>query len=200
MNGLITKIRKPIALALTTLLIVAIAAGCSSGNSNTSSNSENSGTSSKESSPAQNASAPAEGKKITLRFAYNWTGADPKASYFESKLKEYQAKHPEIEFKFEATPGEEHRTKIKVDTTAGNLPDIFTYWLGPVNLKPLVDANEILDMDEYLKKSKSIKKEQYTDIAWSFFELRLALSTASTGRQKGLTPLILQSMVKKLGS
>lgn len=165
------KIKKPILLTVAAALLGTAVAGCSGGKTDKGNDSQPSGQTAPASASATASPAASSGEKVTIRFAYNWTGADPKASYFESKLKAYQEQHPEVEIKLEATPGEEHRTKIKVDTTAGNLPDIFTYWLGPVNLKPLVDANEILDMDAYLAKSKSIKKDQYTDIAWSFFDI-----------------------------
>lgn len=170
MTWLSAKLKKSASIVLATTLIAGLAAGCSDSDNGKGGSATPSAETSPSASPSPS-SPGSSGDKITIRFAYNWTGADPKASYFEGKLKEYEAKHPEISFKFEATPGEEHRTKIKVDTTAGNLPDIFTYWLGPVNLKPLVDANEILDMDEYLSKSDTVKKEQYTDIAWSFFDI-----------------------------
>jgi raffinose/stachyose/melibiose transport system substrate-binding protein len=148
------KFKKPAAVMLATTIFASLVVGCGS----TTSNTDN----------TANKTSPSA-KKVTIRFAHNWTGADPKAPFFEKKLTEYQQKHPEIDLKLEATAGEEHRTKIKVDATAGNLPDIFTYWLGPVNLKPL--QNQLLDMDQYLAKSKTIKKEQYTDVAWSFFDL-----------------------------
>ncbi len=148
-------------------LLTAVLSGCGSANQQASENKQNTPAAGEE---TQKQAAPKD--KPSIRFAYNWTGSDPKAPHFEPFIKEYAEKNKDAaEFKFEGTPGEEHRTKIKVDAAAGNLPDVFTYWLGQVNLQPLVNADSILDVSEYLKVSKTIKKEQFSDISWSFFDI-----------------------------
>lgn len=111
--------------------------------------------------------------KVTLRIAYNWTGSDPQAPYFEGMLKKFQEENKDtIDLKLEGTPGEDYRTKIKVDASAGNLPDVFTYWPGLANLKSMVEANQLLDISEYLNASKEVKKDQFPASYWDFYNVQ----------------------------
>lgn len=106
--------------------------------------------------------------KVKIRLAHTYTGSDAKAPLFEAKLKEFKAAHPEIDLVEETASGDDMRTKIKVDMTSNNLPDVFTYWGGAI-LKPLVDSGLVLNVDDYLKVSKSLKKQDIGDGAWSFY-------------------------------
>ncbi len=122
--------------------------------------------------PTQSATADPKAEKVTLRISYNWTGSDPQAPYFEGMLKKFaEANKDSIELVMEGTPGEDHRSKIKVDASTGNLADVMTYWPGNANLKPLVEGNELLDIGEYLKVSTATKKENFPDSFWDFYKI-----------------------------
>ena len=115
------------------------------------------------------AAAPADaaGEKVTLRFAYNWTGGDTKAPYFEGAIAKYQEEHPNVEIVLEGTPGMEHQNKVKVDLAGGNLADVMVYWTGASMLEPLLDADAILDMADYFKVSTATKPDQWNDSAYT---------------------------------
>lgn len=122
--------------------------------------------------PTQSAPVDPKTEKVTLRISYNWTGSDPQAPYFEGMLKKFaEANKDSIELVMEGTPGEDHRSKIKVDASTGNLADVMTYWPGNANLKPLVEGNELLDIGEYLKVSTATKKENFPDSFWDFYKI-----------------------------
>ena len=105
--------------------------------------------------------APAE--KVTLRFAYNWTGGDAKAEYYEAAIAKYQSEHPNVEIILEGTPGMEHQNKIRVDLAGDNLPDVFMFWMGTATIQPLVDADAILPMEEFFAASTATKREQWNE-------------------------------------
>ncbi|NTV35426.1 MAG: extracellular solute-binding protein [Anaerolineaceae bacterium] len=113
------------------------------------------------------ATAAPAAEKVTIRFAYNWTGGDSKAAYYEAAIKTYQEKHPNVEIILEGTPGMEHQNKILTDLAGGNLPDLFMYWNGASTLQPLLDGNAILDMDEFFKVSKATKRDQWNESTFS---------------------------------
>lgn len=106
--------------------------------------------------------------KVTIRFAHTWTGSDVKAEALAAELQKFREEHPDIEIIEETASGDELRTKIKVDLASNNLPDVFTYWGGSL-LKPLVDNNKVLNIDEYLNLSKALKRGDISDAAWQFY-------------------------------
>lgn len=129
---------------------------------------------------------PSAGDKVTLRISYNWTGSDPQAPYFEGMLKRFAEENKgSIELVMEGTPGEDHRSKIKVDASTSNLADVMTYWPGSANLKPLVDADQLLDISEYLAASSVTKKEDFPDSFWNFYKINDAFYGIPVSSFKG---------------
>lgn len=107
-------------------------------------------------------SKPAEKAKIS--FAYNWTGGDTKAPYFEGVINKFIEENKDtIEVNLLPTPGMDLENKIKIDAAANNLPDVFTYWLFP-QMSQLVNADLVLDMNEYFNESKSVDKESFAAV------------------------------------
>ncbi|WP_162463018.1 ABC transporter substrate-binding protein [Paenibacillus psychroresistens] len=116
--------------------------------------------------------APKAKDKVKLTFAYNWTGTDAKAEIYEGLLKKYMEEHKDtVDITLEATPGDEHKTKMKIEIASGNQPDLFMYYNGDAYIKPLVDGKVIVSAEEYMAVSKAVKKEQWTDSAWDSFKL-----------------------------
>ncbi|QGQ95014.1 extracellular solute-binding protein [Paenibacillus psychroresistens] len=109
---------------------------------------------------------------IKLTFAYNWTGADGKAGIYEEMLHKYiDANKNNVIIELEATPGDEHMAKMKVEIASETTPDLFMYWAGSANIKPMVDAQVIVSMEDYLLVSKAVKKQQWSESAWDSFKV-----------------------------
>lgn len=106
--------------------------------------------------------------KVTIRLAHTYTGSDAKAPLYKAMLDKFREQHKDIEIVEETASGDDLRSKIKVDMASNNLPDIFTYWGGAI-LKPLVDNQKALNIEEYLKVSKTLKKQDINDGAWAFY-------------------------------
>lgn len=97
-------------------------------------------------------------EKIKIRAVTSFTGDDPLKSPWESAIKDFEAKNPNIEIINEATPtqGEALRTKIKTDFASGNEPDVCFFFNG-VDTRPLLESGKLYVWDNELKK----------DTAWS---------------------------------
>lgn len=108
-------------------------------------------------------------EKPVIRFACSWGGVAGNESYFQ-KLDEFAAQHPEFELKVEVEAGDNLRTKIKTDMAAGNLPDVFNYWIRGA-IKAMVDNDLLLEVNEYFGKSPSVKRSAYTEMSLSAYSL-----------------------------
>ncbi|ANY66304.1 hypothetical protein BBD42_07350 [Paenibacillus sp. BIHB 4019] len=140
-------IRFTLVLVMAVMLVIA---GCSSAGK--SSNGESAATSGS--------------KSVKIRLAHTWGGTDGKAGVFKQQLDEFRAAHPDIELVEEFAPGDELKTKLKVDMASGNTPDVFMYWAGESFMRPLIDGDVALNMADYFAASPSIKKEQWSQGAW----------------------------------
>lgn len=83
-------------------------------------------------------------EKIKIRAVTSFTGDDPWKGAWESAIKDYMNKNPNIEIVNEATPtqGEALRTKIKTDFASGNEPDVCFFFNG-VDTKPLLESGKL---------------------------------------------------------
>jgi ABC-type glycerol-3-phosphate transport system substrate-binding protein len=148
---------------LVMLLAVLVLAGC--GSSNDRSLSDNTGSTG---SSAGAGKSDNDGKQtVKIRFAHNYGPSEAKGQALKAKLDEFRAEHPEIEIAEEIAPGDELKTKLKVDIASDNTPDIFFYWVGESYLRPMIDADLILDMDEYFALSQSVTRDQWSEETWS---------------------------------
>lgn len=117
--------------------------------------------------------------QVTIRFAHPWTGGDPKAMYFREMIERFKRKHRDsINLILEETPGLDHRTKVLIDLSEGNPPDVFAYWGSDANLKPFVHADILVDAKTYLEKSETIQWSDYSESTWEFMK--------SGGRYQGV--------------
>jgi ABC-type glycerol-3-phosphate transport system substrate-binding protein len=99
-------------------------------------------------------------KTVKIRFASQWAPGSRSGEFAYPALEAFLAEHPEIELVHEIVTGDELRNKIRADAAAGNLPDLWTYWIDPSIMGDLVKAGLLLDMAEYLKVSKTFQREQ----------------------------------------
>jgi raffinose/stachyose/melibiose transport system substrate-binding protein len=95
-------------------------------------------------------------EKIKIRAVTSFTGDDPWKSVWETVIKDYMDKNPNIEIVNEATPtqGEALRTKIKTDFASGNEPDVSFFFNG-VDTKPLLESGKLYAWDSELKSDSS---------------------------------------------
>jgi raffinose/stachyose/melibiose transport system substrate-binding protein len=115
---------------------------------------------------AQSASGDGK-KKVKIRFAHTWGGTDGKAGVFKEQLDAFRASHPQIDLVEEFAPGDELKTKLKVDIASNNTPDLFMYWAGESYMRPLVDGNVALNMEDYFAASQSVAKDQWSEAVWA---------------------------------
>lgn len=110
-------------------------------------------------------------KAVELRYAHAWSAGDPKYPFFNPVLEKYAQDHKDtVKLVVEMSNGDELRTKMKVDTAAGNVADVFNYWCGPF-VQPLMDANILLEVDKYFEKSTKVKKDQYDALSIDAFSM-----------------------------
>jgi ABC-type glycerol-3-phosphate transport system substrate-binding protein len=104
---------------------------------------------------------------VKIRFAHMWQpGANDEADTALAILKKLQANNPQFEILSEVVVGDEMRNKIRVDVAANNPPDIWQFWVGNV-LSDYAKAGTLLDVTNYLAKSKKLKKADIADSSWA---------------------------------
>jgi multiple sugar transport system substrate-binding protein len=82
----------------------------------------------------------------------------PIGPVFEVLLKGFSAKHPNVKINKECFPsGGDYGAEIFADAAAGNLPDII--FSADIFTAPFVDANALLDMEEYAKHDDTFKED-----------------------------------------
>ena len=117
---------------------------------------------------AQSFAPPAPGgKRITLRFATNYTGVHPMAAAVRTILKQYMADYPNVTITVEETPGNDHQTKIKLDASSDRVPDAFNYWrLDPgFGLDQVARAGKLADLTDWTRSDPAFK-DLYDDYSW----------------------------------
>lgn len=75
---------------------------------------------------------------------------DPVKRIIEESVEDYQKLHPNIKIVQDGVTGEQYKTKIKTAFAAGEAPDIAYMFGGGSFVKPYIDADYLLPIDEYL--------------------------------------------------
>ena len=111
-------------------------------------------------------------EKVTLRISHGWTTSSDKAGSEEwpSMVDDFAKQYSNLTISQEIVGGDEMFTKIRTDAAADNLPDIMFYW-GGNNIAEIAKAGKLLDMEEYLKVSKEVKKEDMLDKGWTYYTI-----------------------------
>lgn len=112
-----------------------------------------------------------DGDIPTIRFAHTWGEGDAKGPYFVPALEEFAAEHAD-QFKIvtETTTGDSMFNKIQVELAGDNLPDVWTYW-GGNRLVPLVEADKVLNIEEYLAATDALRQQEISRGAWSLYQV-----------------------------
>jgi len=91
------------------------------------------------------------GEKIDLNMWCIATESDSNRHAYEASIADFEAAHPEINLKWEATQNQDYKTKIKAAAAANEMPDIFFTW-GCAFLGDFVDAGRVYCVDDVYKK------------------------------------------------
>lgn len=103
----------------------------------------------------------------TIRFAYCW------AHGFNDTIAERRKQVADsYDLVAEPSNGIQHRTKILLDVSSNNLPDVFTFWSYETNLGFFVDNDLILDAQEIFDASKTLRRDAFLKEALAATELR----------------------------
>lgn len=143
------KSRKAIAIFLSAVLACGMA-GCGSG-------SDDSGASGKDSTGSSQAA--------TVRLALQ--SEDPALPLMEKWAEENKET---VNLEIETAAGNDLRTKLTTDMASNNVPDIFYYWTR-TSLKPYIENDMLLNIQEYFDKSSEIKRDAFNET--DFYSLNL---------------------------
>ena len=152
------KTTKWFILILIVALVASISAAC--GNTN-----ETSKETSKETSNHSENST--DSKKVALRFGTNFvSGGHQLRPMIDRLFSEYLEEHPNVSINIEEAPGYDLQTKIQLDATSNNLPDVFSYWVPDpaYGLDQMIEAGLLADLTEFT--SEPSLKELFGDDAW----------------------------------
>jgi len=124
------KFKKALAIMLSAILLVFVAAGCSS--------SKSSGDS---------------GGKKTITFMHLWPEGSSKTHYdiVQEIVKDFEAKNPDVKVNVEVLSNEQYKDKIKVLASSNKLPDVGMTWAAGY-LQPYVDGKKFAPLDDILNK------------------------------------------------
>jgi len=101
-------------------------------------------------------------EKVKIRAVTYFTGEDPWTAVWQSVIKDFMKRYPNVEIIDEATPtsGDLIRTKIKTDYASGNEPDVAFFFVG-ADAEPLLKTGKVYSWDEELEKDKDWGKNFY---------------------------------------
>jgi ABC-type glycerol-3-phosphate transport system substrate-binding protein len=102
----------------------------------------------------------------TIRFAYCWAHG-----FNETMAARREAVKDSYDLVAEQSNGIQHRTKILLDVSSNNLPDVFTFWSYDTNLRFFVDNDLIVDAQELFDASEKLRREDFLDAALAATEL-----------------------------
>ncbi|MBP1754698.1 MAG: extracellular solute-binding protein [Firmicutes bacterium] len=167
------NIKKTFALGLAIVMCIGLV-GCG--------NKPSSSSSSTDSTKVPSAAATDEGskaEKVSITIATNWGEGDSKYDYFYPAFQKFQEENADtMDLKLVTYSTEDYKTKIKVQTASGDLPDVFTYWGGSM-INDMKDAGLLLEADQYFSDSKAVKRDDFNPSSFDYY-------TAADGKTYGV--------------
>ena len=149
------KILKKVGALLLTASMTFTMAACGSGAPDTPDTSKESETSDKTDA---NAESDDSQEQITLTIWHQSVAdTDPVKKIIEDSVTEYHDLHPNITIEQDGVTGEQYKTKIKTAFAAGEAPDISYMFSGGSFVKPYIDAEYLLPIDEYISEETKSK-------------------------------------------
>jgi len=140
---------KGIKLALMSLMLPALLAGCGGGNNNA--KATNAPTNDKAEATAETTASAGENtpaEKITLKFFTALADrANGSGKVEQDIIDAYMKENPNVKIEVEALQDEPYKSKIKVYASSNQLPDIIQAWGQPSFLSPLLDNDLLLELN-----------------------------------------------------
>ena len=149
------KILKKVGALLLTAAMTLPLTACGSGSSDTPDTKKESSVSDTGSDGADSGSSE---EQITLTIWHQSVAdTDPVKKIIEDSVTEYHELHPNITIEQDGVTGEQYKTKIKTAFAAGEAPDISYMFSGGSFVKPYIDAEYLLPIDEYISEETKSK-------------------------------------------
>lgn len=92
------------------------------------------------------AAATTTGGKVTINFFHRWPN-EPKKSFYDNKVKEFVATHPNVEIKTESVLNDSYKEKIRVQVASSKMPDVFFSWSDSF-AENLVSSGKVRALDD----------------------------------------------------
>ncbi len=93
------------------------------------------------------------GEKVVLKFFHRWPN-EPKKSYFDRKVAEFTALHPNVEIKVESVLNDSYKEKIRVQVANSAMPDVFFSWSDSF-AENLVFSGKVRVLDDLYEQDKA---------------------------------------------
>lgn len=142
------RTRKPkslaLALLLLSLLLVLLSKGCLSPEPQT---------------PQAELSAPTVPVKITF---WNLENNDQRQAVLKESIQSFNQTHTNIQIVPYFYEGETYKSKLKVATISGKMPDLFYYWTGE-SFKYMVDSQIVADLTDLMEQNPAYKRQFYPE-------------------------------------
>lgn len=120
------KLRKMVALSLTAISILSMAA-CGGGSSD------------KESKETKN-----DEDTIEINFFHRWPN-DPKNSMFKELIAQYEKENPNVKINMDCILNDQYKEKIRMIVSTDEVPDIFSSWSGSF-AQEMIDSGNVMDL------------------------------------------------------
>ena len=118
------KLRKMVALSLTAISILSMAA-CGGGSSD------------KESKETKN-----DEDTIEINFFHRWPN-DPKNSMFKELIAQYEKENPNVKINMDCILNDQYKEKIRMIVSTDEVPDIFSSWSGSF-AQEMIDSGNVM--------------------------------------------------------
>lgn len=97
------------------------------------------------------ATQPAE--KVVINFFHRWPN-EPKKSFYDRKVQEYIATHPNVDIKVESVINDAYKEKIRVQVASTQMPDVFFSWSDSF-AQNLVSSGKVRALDDLYEQDKA---------------------------------------------
>jgi raffinose/stachyose/melibiose transport system substrate-binding protein len=142
---------------LSMLLALSVAVTLSACSGNKSADSGNSASADKGSTANNSSNSNSANEKVKFSLWHSFVGADQKAAFMETKMKEFREEHPNYEIDEQKIPRDQYQTKLKTQAAAGQLPDAFVSWPNAMT-KEFSQAGLLTDINDLLAKKPEWKE------------------------------------------
>lgn len=140
------NMKKLLAVILAACITATMFAGCGSAGTSTPAESGGAAGTSGQDAP-----------EVEIRFGSNFIGTNAMAEVTQDILLQFEKDYPNVSIVVEGTAGNDHQTKILLDATNNNLPDVFDFWrLDPsFGLDNVAKAGLLADITDWVNTDEA---------------------------------------------